>query len=96
MSRKNLFLGLGAGSAIVGGFLFARFWAVAGTETPPNQSGMLSVLDWGMFFISPLFVIAGFILVVFGILSGARRQHAIDKQNDPQLEARLRVLESTH
>ncbi|WP_430867220.1 hypothetical protein [Demequina aurantiaca] len=96
MSRKTLFVGLGAGCAIVGGYLFARFWALAGTETPADQSGMLSFLDWGTFFISPLFVIASFVLVLLGILSGARRQSAPDSKFDPKLDAQMRALESTH
>lgn len=93
-NRKWLFLGLALVALSV--FLFARFWAVSGTEAPLTGSGALSNLDWGAFFVSPVLFIGGVSMIVVAIILD-RAHHAPHTRAAPvDILAQMRVLESTH
>lgn len=94
MVRNRTWLVVGVALTAAGLYLFARFWAIAGAETPPGQSGILSGLDWGTFFVSPLLVFGGLLITLWAALSGrSRRQPA---PASAATLAQMRVLESTH
>ncbi|WP_061964233.1 hypothetical protein [Demequina aurantiaca] len=94
MTRKYLLICSGAVLAAAGLYLFARFWNLSGAETPPNGSGMLSSMDWGTFFISPVLFLGGVAIVFVGALSGRHRHHRSPTPADTN--AQMRILESTH
>lgn len=91
-THKRLILGLALFTA--GLFLFIRFWVIVGTEVPADQNGMLSNLDWGTFFVSPVLILAGVSLSVWALVSERRRRRPVSAW--AEFPESMRVLESTH
>ena len=98
MSRQKILMGLGFAVALAGVAIFARFWVISGTETPPNSSGMLSVLDWGSFFVSPLLVLGGVAVAVWATLANRHTPAAWPHPASapPEDQRTHQWLETTH
>jgi hypothetical protein len=94
MARNRKWQVAGLALVALGVFLFARFWTNSGTEIPSSESGMLSILDWGTFFVSPVLVLGGLALAAWAALSGRAHRHPAPTSGE--IRKQVRILESTH
>lgn len=83
MPRQKLMFGLGIIAAVAGVAIFTRFWVISGMETAPDSAGMLSVLNWGSFFVSPLLVAGGVAVAIWAALSDRRRRQRSTRESAP-------------